>query len=343
MKVLKFGGTSVGSVASLTNVRKIVESRKDTVVVVVSALSGVTDQLIKLGQTAQKGGNNYKNELEKLQKRHFDTVEALIDKNLQKSVKEKLDTLFAELNSILYGVSLLQDNTPKSADAIVSYGERLSATIVTALIPDATHIDARQIIKTEAGKKTADLNATNAEIQKINLKNVNVVEGFIASDVKTGAVTNLGRGGSDYTAALIAAALKAECLEIWTDVDGFMTADPRVIANAVTIPELSYGEAMELCNFGAKVVYPPTIYPVCASGIPIFVRNTFRPEFGGTKICANPTKNDRPIRGISSVNETTLVTVHGLSMVGVVGVNRRIFTRMAEGGVSVFLVAQSSS
>ena len=343
MKVLKFGGTSVGSVDSLKNVKKIVESQTQPVVVVVSALSGVTDQLIQLGKMAQLGDEGYKADVDRLQQRHFEIVEALICPKRQQDVKNGLQALFDELRSILHGVNLLQDNTKKSADAIVAYGERLSAIIVTALVDEAEHVDARTLVKTEPGKHTVAIDATNGEIKKTAVKKCTVVEGFIATDIATGAITNLGRGGSDYTAALIAAALDAECLEIWTDVDGFMTADPRVIHNAVTIPELSYGEAMELCNFGAKVVYPPTIYPVCAKNIPIFVRNTFHPDFAGTKICANPTKNDRPIRGISSVNETTLVTVHGLSMVGVVGVNRRIFTKMAEGGVSVFLVAQSSS
>jgi aspartokinase/homoserine dehydrogenase 1 len=174
-------------------------------------------------------------------------------------------------------------------------------------------------------------------------KGIAVMGGFIATDVETGATTNLGRGGSDFTAAILAAALDAEVLEIWTDVDGFMTADPRIISQAYTIDELTYGEAMELCNFGAKVVYPPTIYPVCVKNIPILIKNTFNPEAKGSIIHANAATSKRPIRGISSVNEMSLVTVSGLSMVGVVGVNRRIFATLAKGGISVFMVAQTSS
>lgn len=348
MKVLKFGGSSVGTTTSITHVKNIVERSGQPIVVVVSALGGVTDQLIKLTKLAATGDRAYETEFAALEERHHSMVEDVIAKDKQPALLESIDSLLAELRSILHGIFLIQDVTPKTSDAIVAYGERLSSLIVAQLISGAHHHDSRTLIKTvRLGEKhIVDFDATNALIRE-NLgrqeEGVAVMGGFIATDLKTGVTTNLGRGGSDYTAAIIAAALDAECLEIWTDVNGFLTADPRIIPNAYTIDRLSYAEAMELCNFGAKVVYPPTIYPVCQKNIPIYVKNTFEPEAKGSIISKDAAMSDRPIRGISSVNETSMVTVSGLSMVGVIGVNRRIFTTLAAGGISVFMVAQNSS
>ena len=242
---------------------------------------------------------------------------------------------------------LIRDLSEKTQNAIVSYGERLSSHIVAALIKGAKRYNSRKFILTEHKNGRHTLMAQKTEqLVKATLEDmprVAVVPGFISSDIATGETTNLGRGGSDYTAAIIAAAMDAEILEIWTDVDGFMTADPRVIKTAYTINELSYTEAMELCNFGAKVIYPPTIYPVCVKNIPIRVKNTFNPSFAGTLI-KDKIENDRkPIKGISSISGTSLITVSGLSMVGVIGVNRRIFTALADNGISVFIVSQASS
>ena len=258
-----------------------------------------------------------------------------------------VDGLLEELRSIYYGVYLIRDLSPKTSAAIVSYGERLSSNIVASLVNGAEWKDSREFIKTEYkfGKHILDSDLTNHLVREAfaELPQITIVPGFISSDKFSGEVTNLGRGGSDYTASIIAAALDSEVLEIWTDVNGFMTADPRVIHTAYTINELSYVEAMELCNFGAKVIYPPTIYPVCVKNIPIKVKNTFNPEDPGT-IIKDKIDNDRkPIKGISSINGTTLITVTGLSMVGVIGVNRRIFTALAEHGISVFMVSQASS
>ena len=258
------------------------------------------------------------------------------------------------MKSIYYGVFLIHDLSEKTQAAIVSYGERLSSNIVATLIKGGIRMNSRDFIRTERknGKHTLDSELTNrlvreafAPVFKDNAANkaVAVVPGFISRDRDTGETTNLGRGGSDYTAAIIAAALDAEVLEIWTDVDGFMTADPRVIKTAYTINELSYIEAMELCNFGAKVIYPPTIYPVCVKNIPIKVKNTFNPEHPGTLIKDHIENDQKPIKGISSIKGTTLITVTGLSMVGVIGVNRRIFTTLANKGISVFMVSQASS
>lgn len=346
-RVLKFGGSSVGTPQSMLCVKNIVESRTNPTIVVVSALSGVTDQLIHLSQQASLGGEVYKQGVEDLRQRHHDMIKQVIPETLRDELHTAIDRLIDDLNSILYGVSLIQDLTDKTADAIVAYGERLSSTICTSLFSNAVLFDSRDFIKTTkvAEKHVVDFDATNRLIQETfaQFAQTVVVGGFISSDLYTGATTNLGRGGSDYTAAILAAALDAEALEIWTDVDGFMTADPRIIPTAYTIDELSYNEAMELCNFGAKVVYPPTIYPVCAKNIPILVKNTFNATGRGTVISSNAKPSERPIRGISSVNEMSMVTVSGPSMVGVIGVNRRIFSTLTAGGISVFMVAQTAS
>ncbi|MBQ5751231.1 MAG: bifunctional aspartate kinase/homoserine dehydrogenase I, partial [Bacteroidaceae bacterium] len=253
-----------------------------------------------------------------------------------------------ELNNIYQGLALINNMTPKSEATIVSYGERISSRIVTALIDGAVRYNARNFIRTETKHKKYILadEATERLIHEHfdnSCEQVIVVPGFIAQDRENDEITNLGRGGSDYTAAILAATLNADCLEIWTDVDGFMTADPRVINNAYTIGHLSYVEATELCNFGAKVVYPPTIYPVFKANIPIKIKNTFNPDGEGTVIDAHSEDEGRLIKGISSINDTDLLTVQGLGMVGVVGVNHRIFRALGNAGISVFLVAQASS
>ena len=350
MKVLKFGGTSVGSVKSILSLKKIVEkeAKNGPVVVVVSALGGITDKLIATSQLALQGDERYKTEFDAIVDRHHQMIDTIITDN-QKRVElfNTVDHLFEQLKSIYQGVYLIHDLSEKTQDAIVSYGERLSSNIVATLIRGGKRINARDFIRTERknGKHQVDFELTNSLIREQfkDMPKVAVVPGFISRDRDTNRTTNLGRGGSDYTAAIIAAALDAEVLEIWTDVDGFMTADPRVIHTAYTINELSYVEAMELCNFGAKVIYPPTIYPVCVKNIPIKVKNTFNPSFPGTLIKEKIDNDSKPIKGISSISGTTLITVTGLSMVGVIGVNRRIFTALANNGISVFMVSQASS
>ena len=353
MKVLKFGGTSVGSIESILSLKRIVEAEKTPVIVVVSALGGITDKLIATSRLALQGDEQWKHEFEAMRLRHLDMIDTLFkeqDKNQQ--LTDTINSLFDELKSIYYGVFLIHDLSPKTEAAIVSYGERLSSHIVAALIRGGKRMNSRDFIRTvkKQGKHVLDAELTNQLVKEafqcaatLSQPTVAVVPGFIARDRDTNETTNLGRGGSDYTAAIIAAALDAEVLEIWTDVDGFMTADPRVIKTAYTINELSYVEAMELCNFGAKVVYPPTIYPVCVKNIPIRVKNTFNPEHPGTMIKQKIENDSKPIKGISSISGTTLITVTGLSMVGVIGVNRRIFSTLAQNGISVFMVSQASS
>lgn len=348
MKVLKFGGTSVGSVQSILSLKKIVEDIQGQAIVVVSALGGITDKLINTSQLAVNGDPSYKDEFEAMVQRHHDMINTIITDG-EKRVKLlfKIDKLFDELDSIYYGLFLIRDQGVKSQAAIVSYGERLSSLIVSTLIKDAGWADSRQFIKTESkhGKNLLNISLTNELVKEAfaDVPRITIVPGFISTDTKSGEVTNLGRGGSDYTAAIIAAALNAEVLEIWTDVNGFMTADPRVIPTAYTIPELSYDEAMELCNFGAKVIYPPTLYPVCDKKIPILVKNTFDPANPGTIIKEKIENDGKPIKGISSIKGVSLITVAGPAMVGVIGVNRRIFTALANRGVSVFTVSQASS
>ena len=350
MKVLKFGGTSVGSVESILSLKAIVEkeAQEQPIIVVVSALGGITDKLIATSVLAQKGDEAWKDEFQDMVERHHKMIDTIItDPRKREQLFNIVDSLFEQLRSIYFGVYLIHDLSKKTQDAIVSYGERLSSNIVATLVQGAKWYDSREFIKTmrKNHKNTLDSELTNRLVRRTfsDLQRISLVPGFISKDRDTDEITNLGRGGSDYTAAIIAAALDADILEIWTDVDGFMTADPRVIKTAYTIKELSYIEAMELCNFGAKVVYPPTIYPVCVKNIPIRVKNTFNPDSEGSIIKQKVANNDKPIKGISSINGTTLITVAGLSMVGVIGVNRRIFTALADNGISVFMVSQASS
>lgn len=350
MKVLKFGGTSVGSVESILSLKQIVEkeAKDNHVVIVVSALGGITDKLINTSTLAVEGKEEWRQEFDSMVERHHKMIDTIItDNKKRENLFNSVDAMFEQLRSIYFGVYLIHDLSPKTLDAIVSYGERLSSLIVATLIDGAKWFDARKFIKTENknSKHTLDSELTYQLVKKTfaDLPRISLVPGFISKDKNNGETTNLGRGGSDYTAAIIAAALNAEILEIWTDVDGFMTADPKVIPAAYTINQLSFIEAMELCNFGAKVIYPPTIYPVCIKNIPIRVKNTFNPEHPGTLIKEKVDDDNKPIKGISSIKGTTLITVTGLSMVGVIGVNRRIFTALADNGISVFLVSQASS
>ena len=349
MKVMKFGGTSVGSVNSILSVKRIVESAGEPVIVVVSALGGITDKLINTSKMAAAGDSAYEGEFREIVYRHVEMIKEVIPAGAgQVALQRQIGELLNELKDIFQGIYLIRDLSPKTSDTIVSYGERLSSIIVAELIDGAKWFDSRTFIKTEKkhNKHTIDADLTNQLVKETfhSIPKVSLVPGFISSDKVSGDVTNLGRGGSDYTAAIIAAALDANSLEIWTDVDGFMTADPRVISTAYTISELSYVEATELCNFGAKVVYPPTIYPVCHKNIPIIIKNTFNPDGVGTVIkqeTSNP--QSKAIKGISSINDTSLITVQGLGMVGVIGVNYRIFKALAKNGISVFLVSQASS
>lgn len=350
MKVLKFGGTSVGSVESILNVKKIVEAEPGPVIVVVSALGGITDKLIATSRMAASGDVAYEKEFSGIIARHLGVIEGVISHREKcMDVQKKTMTLLDELGNIFRGVYLINDLSSKTSDAIVSYGERISSLVLSNVIEGAELFDSRKFIKTvrQFNKHIVDFETTNALVKETfaRLPKVSLVPGFISSSRENGEITNLGRGGSDYTASILATALDADVLEIWTDVDGFMTADPRVINSAYVIDRLTFTEAMELCNFGAKVIYPPTIYPVYHKNIPIRIRNTFNPDAPGTYISREPVHGQGKaiIKGISSINDTCLITVQGLGMVGVIGVNYRIFKTLAKNGISVFMVSQASS
>lgn len=353
MKVLKFGGSSVGTPESILQVKQIVESQQSEVIVVVSALGGVTDKLIGMAKMASAGDKGYMDEFEALSNRHEQMIRTVIPSGTSRktTLYRRTRALLAELQNICEGLYLLRDMSPNMEDTVVSYGERLSSLIVAALIEGAILYDARDFMRTEfkggkhmlAKETTEQLILDTFSDAFTSDHKVIVVPGFISRDVSTGHITNLGRGGSDYTAAVLAAVLGAEVLEIWTDVDGFMTADPRVISNAYVIDELSYVEAMELCNFGAKVVYPPTIYPAFHRNIPILIKNTFNASATGTIIRDHLEDRTRLIKGISSIGGTSLINVTGLGMVGIIGINHRIFQSLAINGISVFFVAQASS
>ena len=348
MKVIKFGGTSVGSVQALLQLKRIVEKQAERpVVIVVSAIAGMTDFLIKTARIAAEGNTNYLTELNLMKNRHFSLIEGVFTPEQQKPVIEEFSAIFDELGNIFQGVALIRELSDKSEDVIVSYGERLSSLMISRLL-NIPHFDARKLIKTnyKFGKHSVNFEQTSAAIkaQLSQLPPLSVMGGFISSDAQSGEITNIGRGGSDYTAAILASEFNASILEIWTDVDGFMTADPKVINNAYVIDNLSYVEAMELSNFGAKVIYPPTIFPVYHKNIPIRIKNTFNPEAKGTYISRDKIAGEgKAIKGISSIPDTSLITIQGLGMVGVIGVNYRIFKTLAKAGISVFLVSQASS
>ena len=351
MNVLKFGGTSVGSPESILNVKQIVSSRQESVIVVVSALGGITDMLLNTSAQAERGDKDFRASYEKIRKRHLDLVEAVFEpSDTRTRLLETIEARHENLRALYEGVYTLRVLPEKTACQIVSFGERISALIVSALIPGSFLYDSLEFIKSTVieGKNVLDTEVTEELVRRkfsgIEGRNeVAVVPGFISTDSSTGEITNLGRGGSDYTASIIAAALNAQCLEIWTDVDGFMTADPRVIKTSYVIDELSFSDAMELCNFGAKVIYPPAIYPVCSKDIPVLVKNTFNPEAKGTVIRQHSRGGSRTVTGISSIDDSCLITVAGTSMAGIIGVNSRIFRVLADNFISVFLVSQSSS
>ena len=347
MKVLKFGGTSVGTPENIRIVKAIIEKHDTGYAVVVSAFSGVTDQIISTANLAAAHDPAFKDAVTALKERHFETINALLDGETKAFALKEVDSMLGEFEDILQGVYLLQDLSKKTMDYLLSFGERLSATIISSFIPDAAYIDSRTLIVTNSAFGNADVNfkQTNQRIaEKLsNLRSVVILPGFIASD-EDGRTTTLGRGGSDYTAAIIAAALSTDVLEIWTDVDGFMTADPRMVPKAYPVDCMSYEEAMELSHFGAKVIYTPTLAPVYKTSIPIRVKNTFNPDNPGTLVSEKSLcVESHLIKGISSINDVDLITVKGAGMVGKTGTSMRVFTALARKNVNVILITQASS
>jgi aspartokinase/homoserine dehydrogenase 1 len=347
MRVLKFGGSSIGNPEIIKTVKNIILGQERPTVVVVSAFRGITDQLLRVCEQAAKKDDAYITEMEQIKTRHLNVINTIVPEAKKEVTISHVTGFLNELEDILRGIFLLNDITPKILDYILSFGERLSSYIISQSIEDALSVDARELIKTNSnfGNAAVNFQETDKNIQQY-LNDVNkiiIVPGFIASDADNNTTT-LGRGGSDYTAAIFAAALNSERLEIWTDVDGFMTADPRKVEKAFAIQKLSYAEAMELSHFGAKVVYTPTIQPVYKKNIEVAIKNTFNPESDGT-IISNEGGNgtSSPIKGISSIDEINLVTLQGPGMVGVRGTSGRLFSALAEEGVNIILITQASS
>jgi bifunctional aspartokinase / homoserine dehydrogenase 1 len=353
MKVLKFGGTSVGSVESITKLLQIIEKEQSSSqkpVVVLSALSGVTNLLSEMANKAEKS-ISFTDDLKALEERHFHIIKELLAVSKQNPVFTKLRILFNELEDILQGIMILSELTPRTRDLILSYGERCSAFMISKIAgqkhDDDLFVSAADLIKTDSNYGQARVNMELSELlvrdfyQKNNDKII-FTTGFIASN-EEGRITTLGRGGSDYTAAIIASALNAEEIEIWTDVNGMMTADPRMVKKAFSLPELSYTEAMELSFFGAKVIYPPTMIPAFLKKIPIVIRNTFEPEFPGTVIRHDCENSNLAIKGISSINDISIINVEGSGMVGKAGFSGRLFSLLAREQINIILITQSSS
>jgi aspartokinase/homoserine dehydrogenase 1 len=347
MKVLKFGGTSVGTPERIRLIKDIAENQAGPRIIVVSALSDITDQLIAVSKKAAGRDESYKQILEDIHQRHYDTVKGLFKISEQPNILAGVKVLLNELEEILNGIYLLKEMTDKTLDTVLSFGERLSSFIISLIIDNAILVDARDLIRTDRnfGKAGVDFVETNKLITNYfkSLKKIAVVPGFIAS-TSDGEITTLGRGGSDYTAAILAAALDAEVLEIWKDVNGFMTADPRKVEKAYTIDTLTYAEAMELSHFGAKVISTPTIQPAFNKKIRIHIRNTFNPSHKGTIIGpSRMLKSENLIQGISSIDEIDLLTIHGSGLVGVLGISSRLFTAIAKEKINIILITQASS
>ncbi|MBA4057479.1 MAG: bifunctional aspartate kinase/homoserine dehydrogenase I, partial [Marivirga sp.] len=350
MKVMKFGGSSVATPARIQSVIEIVKPYLlKEVVVVFSAFGGVTDTLIQISKLALEGHNDYKAKLADLEKRHLDTVRELIDIQRQSGILAQVKFMINELEDVLHGVYLVKERTPRTLDYVMSFGERLSAYIISEAFRDSGHaaefLDARKVIRTDNhfGYAKVDFEVTNKLIKDYfkHHQDVQIITGFVATS-ESGETTTLGRSGSDYTAAIFAGALNATDLEIWTDVDGMMTADPRKVKKAFTVPEMSYEEAMELSHFGAKVIFPATMQPAMANRIPIWIKNTFNPAFKGTVIHSE-SGNGKMIKGISSMNGVSLLSLQGSGLLGVVGASMRLFATLARENVNVILISQASS
>jgi aspartokinase/homoserine dehydrogenase 1 len=347
MKVLKFGGTSVGSPERIRGVKKIIESEDSPCLIIVSAFQGITDELKHISELASNRDDEYMILLEKVISRHIDFAKQLIPRNKQNVVFEDIRNITDDLKETLNGIYLLRELSKHSLDQALGTGEILSSLIISNLIADSRLIDTRNFIKTDSnfGYATVDFEKTNSLIAKnlAGIKKRIIIPGFIASNAR-GETTTLGRGGSDYTASIFAAALNADSLEIWTDVDGFMTADPKKVERAYAIENLTYSEAIELSHFGAKVIYTPTLRPVYKKNIPILVLNTFNPTAKGTIISNKSIDNNKsPIKGISSIDHIDLITLQGTGMVGVTGTSMRLFGALARKNINIVLITQASS
>lgn len=354
MKVLKFGGSSVGSAERVDKVINILIDRyikKDyKIAVVFSAFQGVTDKLIEIGRLAFQRHAGYKKELELLIERHYNTAFQLNPAGKHDELKTLLEPFFDELKQVIHGVYLVKELSPRTLDYIVSFGERLSCSIISASFRsrgiESEYLDASKLIKTDDsfGNANVDFKITNRNISNYFKKHtkLQIITGFISSTTKN-EITTLGRGGSDLTVSIIGAALNAKIIEIWTDVDGILTADPRKVKNAFSLLSVTYEEAMELSHFGAKVIYPPTLLPALQKKIKIVIKNTFNPDFPGTFVLEKEVSTSFAVKGISSIDEITLIRVQGGGMVGVKGIAGRLFTALARHDINIIMITQASS
>lgn len=353
MKVLKFGGTSVGSAENIQKVLNILseyQAKNEQFAVVFSAVGGMTNKLIEMSELAEKNDTSYNDVLKAFEETHYTIVRKLIPVKEQSVVFATLKSIINELEDLLKGVFLVRELSTKTLDFILSHGERLNAYIIASAARfqgiTSSFLDARTLVKTDSthGNATVDFETTNSNIEQYFSKTneAQFITGFIASD-KNNVTTTLGRGGSDYTASVFAAALNASGVEIWTDVDGVMTSDPRKVKKAFSLKAISYNEAMELSHFGAKVIYPPTLQPVFVKKIPIWIKNTFNPSFEGTYISEKTGDNSLKVKGVSSISDVSLLTVQGGGIIGVTGVSSRLFTCLGNAKVNLILITQASS
>jgi len=353
MKVLKFGGSSVAKperIKGVVDILKTYYSRGDRFTVVFSAFGGITDALIEMSTLAAKGDEGYSKILADFCQRHVDAATELLKGDLLNQVIPELENNNEVLKNLLYGIFLVREASPRTLDYVLSFGERSSAFIIAFALKqagiDASYLDARKVIKTDSsfGSAKVDFELSYEKIKDYYIQNpeVQIVTGFIGSN-KGGLTTTLGRGGSDYTAALLAAGLNAKSIEIWTDVDGVLTADPRKVKRAFTIPSMTYAEAMEMSHFGAKVIYPPTLQPALLKKIPLYIKNTFNPDFEGTYISEERGETEQIITGISSISHIALLTLQGGGLFGVPGTAGRLFNALAQGGINIILITQGSS
>lgn len=353
MKVLKFGGSSVGTPARIRGIIEILKdyhARSEKFTVVFSAFSGVTDSLIKMAALAAKGEESYQSLFESFHDRHLTAAHELLNREYLAQALPELQTNHEVLKNLLYGIFLLREASPRTMDYVLSFGERNSAYLISHALRqsglNAAYLDARKIVKTDKKFGTAKVNfeETYQKIQDYYTQSaeIQIVTGFVGSS-KSGLTTTLGRGGSDYTAALLGAGLNASAIEIWTDVDGVLTADPRKVKKAFTIPTMTYAEAMEMSHFGAKVIYPPTIQPALLKKIPLIIKNTFNPSFAGTFVSDTADSNSHAVKGISSINKIALLTLQGSGLFGVPGIAARLFGSLAAANINVILITQGSS
>lgn len=353
MQVLKFGGTSVANADCINKTIAIIQhaAQKGRVIAVSSAFGGITDALIQAGTLAALGDEGYKNKLQYIEQRHYTAIEELLPESRGRGISIEIRGMLEELARLCYGVFLLKELSLRTKDHIMSFGELMSTKIISATLTDIgaenLWVDSRKLICTDStfGKAIVDVEETNRRVRDLLLQDAHrlyIFPGFISSD-GNGETTTLGRGGSDYSASILAVATDAHSLEIWTDVSGMMTADPRMVDNPKVIPNISYKEALELSHFGAKVIYPPTIRPVVSKGIPVWIKNTFAPDDYGTLIENYPPASKSMVRGLSNSSNIALISLEGSGMIGIPGFSHRMFGALAQANINIILITQASS